>query len=317
MSNTKIEWAQKVWNPITGCAKVSEGCRHCYAERMSHRFGWPWKPTFHAERLEQPLHWRKPSRVFVCSMSDLFHEDIEFGIIGKIFDVMATCTRHTFMIPTKRPDRMLRFAKFEKLSTGEGYINEGNVWLGVSVENQQTADERIPILLQIPAAKRFVSYEPALGPVDWTPYLRIAWQCYGCKKYFPDPWKNICPKCGKEGYWCGSHKFNPPNGQRGSGIGWLICGGESGPNARPMHPDWARSARDQCQAAGVPFFFKQHGEFVEIDDAIHRLGYNPYASDSKKTWISRHSMPLVRVGKKAAGRLLDGREWNEFPEARS
>lgn len=273
---TKIEWADKVWNPVTGCTKISEGCRNCYAERMAKRLAGrcgypkenPFAVTLHPDRLEEPLHWKKPSRIFVCSMGDLFHEEVPLKFIAEVFNTMVAwrCPKHyrhdededgcfnedpghTYLILTKRPKRMKRVMEKElseyvgecwggntplALEFEVGSWPPDNLWLGVSVENQKTADERIPLLLQTPAVKRFVSYEPALGPIDFAPWIKQ--------------------------------------------IDWLIMGGESGPGARPMHPDWARSTRDQCKAASVPFFFKQWG-----------------------------------LGKKAAGCLLDGREWKETP----
>lgn len=296
---TKIEWTDEVWNPVTGCSKVSEGCKNCYAERFSHRFGWTKKPwtvgnaeenvKLHPERLEQPLRWRKPRKIFVNSMSDLFHEQVPFEFIDKVFAVMALSPKHTFQILTKRPKRMLEYFKSvderaryftalpnRSVDYESGRICEllrnstpgtppidrkwplSNVWIGVSVENQKVADERIPLLLQTPATIRFLSLEPLLGPIDLSGYKPFDGECFcqdktvGCKPRLA----NDCPE---------------------SAVDWVIVGGESGPRARPMHPDWVRSLRDQCQQAGVPFFFKQWG------------------------------------GKKKAGRLLDGEEWNELP----
>lgn len=282
---TKIEWTDVTWNPVTGCSKVSEGCRNCYAERLSHRFGWTKKPwtgpnagenlKLHPERMEQPLRWKKPRRVFVNSMSDLFHEEVPFEFIQDVFDVMVKAWWHTFQILTKRPERMKNFMErfmaqrreyAETLKDNEirrqarewAAHPPKNIWLGVSVENQKAADERIPYLLETPAAVRFLSCEPLLGPVDLSGYKPFDGECFcqervdGCKPRLAKG----CPE---------------------TAIDWVIVGGESGPGARPMHPDWVRSLRDQCQQAGVPFFFKQWG------------------------------------GKKKAGRLLDGEEWNELP----
>jgi len=184
MANTKIEWCERSWNPITGCSKISEGCKHCYAERMSKRLAGrcgydkdePFKVTFHPDKLDEPLRWRKPSRIFVCSMGDLFHEGVDDGLLCRVFDVMAVAEHHTFLILTKRPARMREF--FARCVHG----NFQNLWLGVTAENQQRADERIPILLQIPAAKRFVSVEPMLGEIDITKYLtQLDWVICGCE----------------------------------------------------------------------------------------------------------------------------------------
>lgn len=274
MATTRIEWADRVWNPVTGCTKVSEGCRNCYAERIAGRFWGERKFTqvqCHADRLDDPLHWKKSSRVFVNSMSDLFHPEVSDRFIGWFFSRMGMAKNHIFMVLTKRPERMSAFL--------QGLPILKNVWLGVSVEDQKTADERIPLLLQTPAVVRFVSYEPALGPVDLIGFLPLAMSDISGMVYSP---------------------VGTPF------LDWVICGGETGPEARPMHPDWARSVRDQCQAAGVPFFFKGWGEWG--DDSWH--GTMP----GSRQQIFQHGMAFTKWGKKRSGRLLDGREWNEFPE---
>jgi len=260
MGETTIEWTDKTWNPVTGCTKVSAGCKNCYAERVFPR---AYKQTgrkftdvaMHADRLEQPLHWRKPARVFVNSMSDLFHEDVPNIFIDQIFATMALAPQHTFQILTKRPACMLDylrrpgkvadiavdvFKRFSTLRKADVQSRKAvetwplpNVWLGVSVEDQKNADERIPLLLQTPAAVRFVSYEPALGPVEF--------DCgpgrSGPHRYF-------------------SVEVDHPEDQR---LDWVIVGGESGPGARPFNIQWARDAIAQCQAAGVAVFVKQLG----------------------------------------------------------
>jgi protein gp37 len=279
MTKSKIEWTDRTWNPFTGCTKVSPGCANCYAERWAIRLkgrgGYPmdepFRVTFHLNRMSEPFKWRSPSKVFVCSMGDLFHRYIDFIFINDIFMVIRMCPQHTFIILTKRPDRMLRFIN----SPIHQFTNLPNVWLGVSAENQQTADERIPILLHIPAAVRFVSCEPLLGAID------LKFNDKHCDRTESS---HVCDTV--------SDKLN-----------WVICGGESGPRARPMHPDWARSLRDQCQAAGVPFFFKQWGEYKSV------IPKEVFYSDA----TFHDGTCLRKVGKKAAGRLLDGREWNEFP----
>lgn len=272
MGATKIEWADVVWNPVTGCTKVSEGCRNCYAERVARRFEqvhapapgqcWDNPPTFgdvicHPDRLDQPLHWRKPRRVFVCSMGDLFHEDVLDEFIGRVFGVMGIAERQTFMVLTKRPERMLAWIKSRPRDEAKpeqavvpcefGDMSYSlpwplpNVWLGVSVENQATADERIPLLLQTPAAVRFVSCEPMLGPVDlskWIPFVM-------------PPFDEIDEDPRVVGYPPESAFTNRDK------LDWVICGCESGPGARLMDATWARSLLDQCKGAGVPFFFKQ------------------------------------------------------------
>lgn len=273
---TKIEWATDVWNPVTGCTKVSAGCKHCYAEMIAKRF-WVERGfadvRMHPERLEDPLHWRKPRRVFVNSMSDLFHPDVPGAFAYRIWEIMRVTPQHTYMILTKRPDRMLNLM----------HDTLPNVWLGVSVEDQEKANERIPLLLRTPAAVRFVSCEPLLGGVVLPMFLY-------------DISKNV-----EIGH-----------------LDWVICGGESGPGARPMHPDWARSLRDQCQAAGLPFFFKQWGEWLPRSqismDMQGDLAMRESFGESFHYRAFDNGEQSIRIGKKSAGRLLDGHEWNEYPE---
>jgi protein gp37 len=240
MSKTKIDWADKVWNPVTGCTKVSSGCKNCYAERVAKRFwrdgiiGDNYRPfsevRCHTERLEQPLHWNKPARIFVDSMGDLFHKDVPNTFISQVFWIMEMAPMHTFMILTKRPKRMLEWVN-------QDYQNPlPNVWLGVSAEDQKTADEKIPILLEMPAVVRFVSVEPMLGKID-------IWQYLGGNR---NPIGEI---------------FN------NKGLDWIICGCESGPGARPMKMSWAADLKHQCVFASVPFFFKQamiEGKLVKM-----------------------------------------------------
>lgn len=289
---TKIEWATDVWNPVTGCTKVSEGCRNCYAEGIAKRFWGERKFTdvrCHPDRLDAPRHWKKPRRVFVNSMSDLFHPDVPFEFIDRVFGAMTMACEHTFMILTKRPRMMLDWFNWTTHNK-TGLWPLPNVWLGVTVENQKAANERIPLLLKTPAVVRFVSVEPMLGEVDMTQAM------YGINP----PGMNVFGFTDGFGYE--------------ACLDWVICGGETGPGARPMHPDWARSLRDQCQSAGVPFFFKQWGEYLDIDTAMVRELTTSY--DSKYmpyTKVPGYELPFVRVGKKLAGRLLDGREWNEIP----
>ncbi|WP_301119635.1 DUF5131 family protein [Mycolicibacterium fortuitum] len=327
--NTGIEWTDATWNPVTGCTKVSAGCDHCYAETIAHRFtgskAYPngFQVTLRPERLDQPLCWKRPRRIFVNSMADLFHDDVPDTYIAWVFAVMALAPQHTFQVLTKRHARMRSllnrevfyagvYSEMDSLlrdtgasvpldvrETAERWCWPGtrapgtlpqplpNVWLGVSTENQQWADIRIPALLDTPAAVRFISAEPLLGPIDLS--------CLRCP----------CGDCGDPNY--------------GPSLDWVIVGGESGPGARPMHPDWARGLRDQCTAAGVPFLFKQWG--------AHRI-----AIPGQDTWDHIETIPLRldvpmepgvdvgpwahmrRVGKKAAGRELDGRTWDQYPD---
>jgi len=212
-----------------GCDPVSEGCAHCYARAMIRRFagrkGWPETPngvTLFPERLEQPLRWRKPRHVFVCSMSDLFHQNVPFDFIDRVWRVMDNCPQHTFMVLTKRPARMLDYWNRRADIARSMGVAFSNVWLGVTAENQQRADERIPVLLDTPAAVRFVSIEPMLGPVNLLDYMR------------------------------GFGRF-----EQSAGLDWIIVGGETGPGARLMRAEWALSVAEQCTNAGVPFFFKK------------------------------------------------------------
>lgn len=319
MGKTSIQWTDYSWNPVTGCTPVSEGCRNCYARRIAHRLSQnpavPHRERYEGfrvscwpERLEEPLRLRKPRRVFVSSMGDLFHEDVSDEFICRVFAVIAlTPVKHKFLILTKRPHRMREFILGlpQRDETFRLWVRAGgewplsNLWLGVTAENQARADERIPILLQIPAAVRFVSCEPLLGPVDIYKYLDI---------YDPPTLSN------PDGY-------NPDKVL----LDWVICGGETGPGARPMHPDWVRSLRDQCQAAGVPFFFKSWGEWAcrpwSSDNGKKRElclgmdGTSVYAQVGHMMGFRKPGEALmVRVGKKAAGRLLDGQIWDQRPE---
>ena len=368
-SKTKIEWTDATWNPFMGCSRVSEGCRHCYAERIAGRFGGHlakssiygeltqivnghpvWSGVVKqasAETRLAPLHWRKPRRVFVNSMSDLFHENAPDEWIDQAFAVMALCPQHTFQALTKRSKRMLDWVR--KNSTGgrifhlasqidpkkyravSGSWPLPNVWLGVSVEHQEAADARIPLLLQTPAAVRFISAEPLLGAISLERWSDTGLECecgwFGTEEQAtidekePDDSGFSCPKCGE------TCAHTPRNERVGDGLGWVICGGESGPGARPMHPDWARSLRDQCRAANVPFFFKQWGEWLpEGIEVGWKDGGRP-PRNVEHLWIAEdgtqhtgligsNDVRTWRVGKKAAGALLDGREWRQFPEVR-
>ena len=243
MGKSKIDWCDYVWNPVTGCSKVSEGCRNCYAERLAKRFWGERKFTdviCHEDRLEYPFSIKKPSRIFVNSMSDLFHEKVSTEFIYKVIRVMLNNPQHQFIVLTKRPERMRADVNWMFV-----YDFPNIIW-GVSIEDQKTADERIPFLLEtkplLKSRHLTVSAEPLLGPVDIQKYLYE--------------------------------------------IEWVICGGESGIGARPMHIDWVTSLQRQCGLTSTAFFFKQWGEF----DANG-----------------------VRVGKAAAGHLLNGQEYHEYP----
>lgn len=233
MKKTSIEWTESTWNPVTGCTKISPGCKHCYAERMARRLQMMgqrnytngFKLTRHEHLLELPLSWKKPQMIFVNSMSDLFHAKVPAAFILSVFDTMSRAAWHTFQVLTKRSERLLELA-----STIDW---PSNVWMGVSVESEKYSF-RIDHLRQTTARTKFLSLEPLLGPL---PNLDLR------------------------------------------GIHWIIVGGESGPGARPVKEEWITDIRDQCLASGVSFFFKQWG-------GVH---------------------------KKRAGRLLDGRTWDELP----
>lgn len=357
-SNSKIEWTDSTWNFFGGCRKVSEGCRHCYAIKDAHRLAgnpntkisgkyrgtttpagdnWTGRITFDKSVLFKAFQWTQGRRIFVNSMSDLFYEGVKDEWLDLAFTVMALNPQHTYQILTKRPERMRYYLEglvmrgyeslvntyFDEVAdfifrTGRGgergnlrssvrrggwdyaferdeYDNHSyrlfyrgpqilpNVHLGVSVEDHAAACRRIPQLWETPSAVRWLSCEPLLGPVDIT-----NWQL---------------------------------------GLDWVVAGGESGRDARPCHPDWARSLRDQCQTWGIPFFFKQWGSYQPVtplyderDDAAENgrgdlismdsSGYiwEQYQPNDPQTWL------FEKIGKKSAGRLLDGRTWDEMPE---
>lgn len=329
-----IEWTDATWNPLVGCTKVSAGCDHCYAETLVNRFaghnkGFPNRfdvVTLRDDKMmTQPLRWRAPKRIFVNSLSDLFHADVPDEFIAKVFAVMALAKQHTFQLLTKRPARMRALLSSDGFwalvsereqnftyASGSEWFWDGqplpNVWLGVSVENQQWADIRIPALLDTPAAVRWLSCEPLLGPVNLEAISNGLRMDGGPRRdsVLVEP----CSMCsGWGGQECPS---GPHFVKRNDGVDWVVAGGESGPGARPMHPDWARSLRDQCVAAGVPFLFKQWGESRPLqagdrfpDPRVHSVRRDESGFPSFQ----------VRVGKKAAGRELDGRTWDEYPAA--
>lgn len=272
---TKIEWTDKTWNPVTGCTKVSQGCKFCYAERQTKRFGKTWQQSdfgkilLHPDRLDKPLFWKTPSRIFVNSMSDLFHEDIPVSFIIQVFEVMRKCTWHTFQVLTKRP---LRMKAFMTAYFPDAHESLKNVWLGVSVENQQTADFRIPILMQTPAAIRFLSCEPLLGFIDFA----LAY-----KKYYE--------------------------------LDWIIAGGESGPNARPMHPLHIKAIQEQAQALSIPFFFKQWGEYLPVE-LIDYDEIKKYDFKSIQVGTGSNTRIVAKVGKKKAlNTYLNGITYEQYP----
>lgn len=322
---TTIEWATDSWNPLRGCSRVTSGCRACYAEGIAARFSgagqpyeglakrvkrpdgssearWTGEIAFVESALTLPLRWRKPRRIFVNSMSDLFHEKVPDAWIDRIFAVMALAKQHTFILLTKRPERMRGYINDESTEdrvwsncselVGKRNYDDvmnwplRNVWLGVSAENQETADKRIPLLLETPAHRRVLSAEPLLAQIDLSRWLELGGP-------------------------------NTDLGLSNPGLSWVIVGGESGPKARPMNPQWARDLRDQCTAAGVPFFFKQNGTWAHEDELTEdgrKVGdvWGANEAGGGVHYWPDHSMS-IKVGKGVAGRLLDGKAWNERP----
>lgn len=282
---TKIEWTDATWNPVTGCTPVSEGCRNCWArqmaKRLAGRFGYPAKNPFqitvHEDRFDAPLRWRKPRIVGVCLMGDLFHEDVAYEFIDKVFAIMALCPQHTFLVLTKRPEQMAAYlnlhgvgfrisqsikrlhlptcyAALARDSSGGPRGVAGvkgwplpNVGLGISAENQARFNTRRAELVKSPAAFRFVSLEPLLEPIETS--VQYCTDREVAKEAAAVFRENLSPD---------AEDAALPEWK--SDIDWIIVGGESGPGARPMDLDWVRSIRDQCVEACVPFFFKQHME---------------------------------------------------------
>ncbi|MGC9207416.1 DUF5131 family protein [Acidithiobacillus sp.] len=345
---TGIAWTNATWNPVTGCSKVSQGCKHCYAEREWARLSANPKAinyygraftgvACHEDRLDQPLRWKKPRMIFVNSMSDLFHESVPDVFIDKVFAVMALAEQHTFQILTKRPERMFKYLTTPGRMDIIG--NEAmpavrsdcfgilewplpNVWLGVSAEDQESADERLFYLMNTPAAIRWLSAEPLLGPID-----------------FEDV------PVGMNG------PLRPYGETNATKLDWIVVGGESGPEARPMHPDWVEAIQEQCTQAHVPFFFKQWGEWFPVNQMTPEFMETLYRSNRKakadeRQWdvdeaFGKHcvmpqavlnkdgdclsltdpmafqqgsrSMSVFRVGVRKAGCRLNGREWQAWP----
>ncbi|KVV49684.1 hypothetical protein WK90_01785 [Burkholderia cepacia] len=325
--NTKIEWCDHTFNPWEGCQKVGPGCDHCYAETRNARFAGGtavnWGPGA-PRRRTSPANWRKPlaweaahagffaahgrrQRVFCASLADVFDNEVDLLWRRDLFRLIANTPNLDWLLLTKRIGNvrtMLRHIGVDRLPD--------NVWIGATIVNQIEANRDIPKLLAVPARVRFLSMEPLLGPADISHHLDY---CEKLDKH------GISRRAGGQHIKCDEH----------CGISWVIVGGESGPGARPMHPDWARSLRDQCAAAIVPFLFKQHGEWapgsgdfgagrvetaaIALDGRAAAGGYRvddyPHDATSADGWAMVH-----RAGKRAAGRHLDGRTHDEFPEAR-
>jgi protein gp37 len=384
-ANTSIEWCDRSWNPVRGCSIVSPGCHSCYAMKQAHRFAgpggsyegltkrtersgpqWTGKVITVESALLEPLSWRKPARVFVNSMSDLFHEDVPDAFIDKVFAVMALADRHTFQVLTKRADRMRAYMldlnrvdridehiwQWHTESTTNAMPIGGvlpNVWLGVSVENQQYADERIPLLLQTPAAVRFISAEPLLGPLDLRSYVHnvstyhVSVDVEGAIKnracdFLTDNGRPMSPEEAEtalrslvaEGVkrikstdeCVGFSDQTGCPGHRHRRVDWVIVGGESGPGARPFDLAWARSIVQQCKAAGVACFVKQVGAVPMMGDADWRSEFGDgrvrILSATNHRRVPDGFVPIA-MNRKGG----DPSEWPEdirvrqFPEARA
>lgn len=381
-ATTKIAWCDSTFNPWIGCSKVSPGCANCYAERdfdlRKHVAKWgAGQPRHRTSEAywRQPLKWDRDAkkafdflvgvhgvgntmdawvrpRVFCASLADWLDDEVPIEWLADLLDLIRRTPHLDWLLLTKRPQLWRsRFEVIEGMASDANPVRKfvldwlaghapTNVWIGTTVEDQRRADERIPALLKIPARVRFLSCEPLLGPVDIT-NIRDP-------KHHPDLIGKDALR-GREihedddNQWCEMNRIH-----------WVIAGGESGPKARPMHPDWARSLRDQCAAAGVPFLFKQHGEWLAVNQMDTALADRLYHSNQKAKLHEDQSaidecygrtcavpscvvhldgschdpiapmaflhdtgaMTTYRVGKHAAGRLLDGREHNEFPEVR-
>lgn len=377
---TAIEWAAHTFNPWEGCTKVSEACRNCYAETRAERFKSVKWGKGHPRRRTSPGNWRKPlqwnkaarelrlqaftlnqpppprPRVFCLSLGDIADEEVPESWRDDTFALAELCTELDWLFLTKRVD-VLRDYLAKRYPNGI----PDHFWVGCTVEDQTRADERIPILLEIPARVRFLSVEPLLGPVDLG--LRFAgvpaanWSDGSSTPAGPYPWPSrwirlrhpvradpICmaaglaspnTEAGPAVYRAHSNRHGAlsvetPGGRLGvkpdefeslPGVDWVIAGGESGPGARPSHPDWFRSIRDQCAAAGVPFLFKQWGKYAYSRDPWENDALDPVKRKGEvcinlaggQGFHGEGAIYMVRLGKKKAGRLLDGRTWDEVP----
>jgi protein gp37 len=330
---TGISYLDETWNLVLGCEHESKGCNFCWSEAVSHAHSlhpnpkiaeaysgvtkdgkWTGTVKCMEDRLEIPLHWRKPRTVGVSFMGDIYHKDVPFEFIDKVFVVMAQCPQHTFIVPTKRYARMFEYCSNPdriKIILG-GDVHKSlwplpNVWLMPSVSNQADADLALPLLMKTPAAKRLVSFEPALEMTDFSKYIiSDLWymaECGDCgyiasSEFFNSDGETCdCPKC---------YSSNVDSPVCEDGIDGLICGGESGTGARPMHPDIPRQARDQCAKGNdVSYYFKQWGEYLPAGSRGD-FCFNPGAS-------IHDLVTMTKVGKKAAGCLLDGVEHTEWP----
>lgn len=315
MAETTIEWTHRagtigaVWNIVTGCNKVDRGCKHCYAEQMHRRlqhmqpakYNQPFLDgaVMHPDLLGRPFTWKKPRTIFVNSMSDLFHPLVDFGFVEQAFRVMERTPQHTYLILTKRPERAVEFWQYMNRPNEHSLwlLCPHNVWMGTSVNDQDSANKRIPALLRLPNVLRYISYEPATGPVDFT-HIGGA-----------DHWVNALT-----GNWHeapGKVLFRDmPR------LHWVINGGESGRKAAPMHPDWARAVRDACALHGVPYFFKQWGAWEPVtylNDASHEPVIKP--GHTGKNFLFTHpyrTQNMIKT-KSKTGNVLDGQIIQQYP----
>jgi protein gp37 len=339
VDKTKIEWTDATWNIINGCTVVSPGCAHCYAMRLAatrmkdhpSREGlavmhkgepqWTGEITFYKPAALQPFQWTRPRMIFVCAHGDLFHKDVPDQWIDYVFMAALLNPRHTFQILTKRPERMCEYMRMvndeaeEQTATrfAVAMLHAGlqdsdisaidihwpprNVWLGTSVEDQERADERVPHLLAAPAAVRWLSCEPLLGPVDLTKVDAMLFR--GAEL--------VNALTGTAMDFLGEPVGRVPK------LDWVVVGGESGPRSRPMHPAWARQLRDQSKDARVPFLFKQWGDWATWEPRYPADVIYLDADGSSETDPGVSREPMVRVGKREAGRTLDGFTYDGFP----
>jgi len=323
--NSKIEWTDHTFNPWEGCQKVSPGCDHCYAEARNARFASGtainWGPGA-TRRRTSAANWRKPlqwnanhvsffaehgrrQRVFCASLADVFDTDVDVTWRRDLCDLIELTPNLNWLLLTKRIGNAFR--EIARVRSHDWIAGRDNVWLGITVVNQEEAERDIPKLLKTPAQVRFLSVEPMLGPIDIARWLDpTGVQCMDVcpdssyvdvdsieRADCADEDIPLCPHCGEVASWTGYD----------DGIDWVIAGGESGPAARPMHPQWARSLRDQCAAARVPFLFKQNGEWVSVSEVAGAGAHHQFEDGST----------VRRVGKRAAGRTLDGETHDGFP----
>lgn len=298
MENSKIEWCDHTFNPWIGCCKISEGCKNCYAEKIAKRFYKQAQWGKNEKRIltsdsywKQPLKWNrkagaenKRKKIFCASMADVFDESVSDSWRDRIFSLVKDTQNLDWLILTKRPENALHYFNY---NTIKGNLIPWNAWIGVTVENQKEANERIPLLLKIQASMRFLSCEPLLSEINF----------YETSGFMPEknhPWRNV-PIL--------------------TGIDWVICGGETGRDARPCHPHWIRKIKEQCIHSNVAFFFKQWGEYMPLTNEIKPENINSIRFFNMNMERDKSSFPFYSAWKMngAKNNILDGREWNQFP----